>query len=294
MHCFPWESLPCLKEHAVSRLPSLACLRDRILQQQKQAREQSREQSREQGRWNNDGLHVARRGGAAILNPTADLKATQAVFEPALAQLHDWDIVIQRPPGEEEMKACLEKHDVFLYFGHGSGAQYIRSRTIRKLEKCAVTLLMGCSSGALTEAGEFEPYGTPISYIQGGCPALVANLWDVTDKDIDQFSIGVLNSWGLFQPKKQQQQDNQNKAFAATTALSPIKRSTRHRAARNDHNNPQGGSQNGEPHQQHDLALAPPVAVSLDQAVAQSRDLCKMRYLNGAAPVAYGVPVFLV
>ena len=280
-----------MKEHAVSRLPSLACLRDRILQQQKQARKQIEDQ----GRWNSDSLHVDRRSGAAILNPSADLKATQAVFEPALKQLHEWDLVIQRPPDEEEMKACLEKHDVFLYFGHGSGAQYIRSRTIKKLEKCAVTLLMGCSSGALTDAGEFEPYGTSISYIQGGCPALVANLWDVTDKDIDQFSFGVLNDWGLFQPKQQQQQqDNHNNAFAATTTCSPIKRSTRQRVARNLNNNLHGGdSQNVEQHQQHDLALAS-VAVSLDQAVAQSRDLCRLKYLNGAAPVVYGVTVFLV
>lgn len=292
MHRFPWESLPCLKEHAVSRLPSLACLRDRILQQQKQAREHIGDQ----GWCNSDGLHVDRRSGAAILNPSADLKATQAIFEPALEQLLEWDVVIQRPPDEEEMKACLQKHDVFLYFGHGSGAQYIRSRTIKKLEKCAVTFLMGCSSGALAEAGEFEPYGTSINYIQGGCPALVANLWDVTDKDIDQFSFGVLNGWGLFQSKQQQpqRQDNQTKAFAAITACSPVKRSTRHRVARNlDNNLHEEDSQNREQHQQHDLALAP-VAVSLDQAVAQSRNLCRLRYLNGAAPVVYGVPVFLV
>lgn len=269
LHCFPWESLPCLREHAVSRLPSLACLRDRILQQQKQQQQQNEKQER----WNNDGLRVNRRSGAAILNPTADLTATQAVFKPALEQLHDWDVIIQQPPGEEEMKSCLETHDVFLYLGHGSGAQYIRSRTIKKLEKCAVTLLMGCSSGVLTEAGEFEPYGTPINYIQGGCPALVANLWDVTDKDIDKFSFGVLTTWGLFQ------QDNK-----ALPTRSPVKRSARHRAR----NKPEGGKiQNGE--QQHDLAT-----VSLDQAVAQSRDLCKLRYLNGAAPVLYGVPVFLV
>lgn len=28
-----------------------------------------------------------------------------------------------------------------------------------------------------------------------GCPAAVANLWDVTDKDIDRFSQAVLTSW---------------------------------------------------------------------------------------------------
>ena len=66
------------------------------------------------------------------------------------------------------MKSFLESRDLFLYFGHGSGAQYIRSRTIRKLDKCAVALLMGCSSGALTDVGEFEPYGTPVNYAHAG------------------------------------------------------------------------------------------------------------------------------
>ena len=66
------------------------------------------------------------------------------------------------------MKTGLESHDLFLYFGHGSGSQYIKGRTIRKLDRCAVTFLMGCSSGSLSEAGEFEPYGTPINYIHAG------------------------------------------------------------------------------------------------------------------------------
>ena len=28
-----------------------------------------------------------------------------------------------------------------------------------------------------------------------GCPVAVANLWDVTDRDIDRFSQGVLSRW---------------------------------------------------------------------------------------------------
>src|SRR5947209_12599899 len=33
VHMFPWESLPCLEGHPVSRLPSLASLRERLLMQ---------------------------------------------------------------------------------------------------------------------------------------------------------------------------------------------------------------------------------------------------------------------
>lgn len=73
-------------------------------------------------------------------------------------------------------------------------------------------------------------------------PSLVANLWDVTDKDIDKFAFSVFRKTGIAEPE------------AASSSPSP-----------------------------------PPL--SLTAAVAQSRDVCNLRYLNGAAPVVYGIPV---
>jgi separase len=150
--------------------------------------------------------------------------------------------MVNREPSEDEFRASLENKDLFLYFGHGSGAQYIRGRTVKRLTKCAVAFLMGCSSGTLTEAGEYEPYGTPMNYLQAGSPALVATLWDVTDKDIDRFATSTFETWGLVEGKC--------KTRSAGDA-------------------------------------------SLDAAVAGARASCKLKYLNGAAPVVYGVPVFL-
>ena len=194
--------------------------------------------------------------------------ATQAKFEEALQELPGWESIIQREPTEAEMKSCLESNDVFLYFGHGSGGQYIRSRTIKKLEKCAVALLMGCSSGALTEAGEFESYGTPMSYMHAGCPAMLATLWDVTDKDIDRFSYTVLEKWGLFEGRQ------------PGMSSSPVKKGARQKG--------KGKAKNVEKLEQEERQ-----SMSLDQAVARGRDSCILRYLNGAAPVVYGVPVYL-
>ncbi|KAI9875970.1 MAG: hypothetical protein M1830_007652, partial [Pleopsidium flavum] len=181
LHVFPWESLPCLDGQSVSRLPSLGCLRQRLLRQKQSGNVDSSEKS-----------YINPDNGAYVLNPSGDLKATQAAFERPLQHLTNWDCIVQREPSEAEIKTALESRDLFLYFGHGSGAQYIRAKTIKRLDRCAVSLLMGCSSGALTEAGEFEPYGTPINYMHAGCSALVATLWDVTDKDIDRFSYAVL------------------------------------------------------------------------------------------------------
>jgi separase len=59
-------------------------------------------------------------------------------------------------------------HMEFRYFGHGGGEQYAKGHRIRKLDKCAVSLLMGCSSGRLKPESEFDPTGTPLNYLMGG------------------------------------------------------------------------------------------------------------------------------
>jgi separase len=224
---FPWESMPCLRGRSVSRLPSLAALRNRIIQMQ------------ETTGGLRPGHYVKRTSGAYVLNPDSDLKNTQKMFESDLNALPgQWMGVVKRTPTEEEFKQSLVSKDIFLYFGHGGGEHYIKAKTIRKLDRCAVTCLMGCSSGSLKDAGEFEPHGTPTNYLLAGCPAILANLWDVTDKDIDKFTKDVFEKWGLV---------------------------------------PGGGGQ----------------GKSLVEAVATAREKCIMKYLNGAAPVVYGIPAYL-
>ena len=220
---------------------------------------------------NDSKSYVSRNNGTSILNPGGDLKATQLRFEDPLRNLAGWSAIIQREPEEAEMKDVLQNRDVLLYFGHGSGGQYIRSRTIKKLDRCAVALLMGCSSGALTEKGDFEPYGTPMNYMHSGSPAILATLWDVTDKDIDRFSQTVLEKWGLFK-------DTQP----------PVPSNSEGKCAKK-----RGKRRENDIMEQSNQDDPPSSEVSLDQAVAQSRDSCILKYLNGAAPVVYGVPVFL-
>ncbi|KAL8783021.1 MAG: hypothetical protein Q9213_004918 [Squamulea squamosa] len=261
LHCFPWESLPCLSNQAITRMPSLTSLRDRVLQQ--------RYQQMCDFDGANDGAKrfcIDRRKSAYVLNPAGDLKATQETFEHSLSNTGEWEGLTGTEPSEEQIKGYLQEQDVFLYFGHGSGSQYIRPRTLQQLDRCAVALLMGCSSGKLTEAGEFEPYGTPMTYMQAGCPAMLATLWNVTDKDVDRFSESVLRKWGLLSSQ-------------AASESSPIKKTTRSRGKSKARHSPPPSPAYGN--------------VSLDEAVAQGRDSCIFRYLNGAAPVVYGIPVFV-
>lgn len=51
---------------------------------------------------------------------------------------------------------------------------------------------MGCSSGTLRPHGCLGPSGMALHYLHARCPLLVANLWDVTDGEIDRFTVALL------------------------------------------------------------------------------------------------------
>ena len=87
----------------------------------------------------------------------------------------------------------------------------------------------------------------------------MANLWDVTDLDIDRFSRALLKQW-----------------LAQCDAADPSE-ATSIRG---------GGAP--DPGQNGDRSGA---CVGL--AVAQSRAACRLRHLIGAAPVCWGVPLLV-
>ncbi|KAK4197430.1 putative Separin [Triangularia verruculosa] len=251
LHVFPWESLPCMQGLAISRMPSLACLRRLILEQRQCSGEKEVE-----------GHHIdfslSGTKGAYILNPSSDLANTQATFGPPLAaHLKEFESIISRPPTEPEFEGFLSDKDLLLYFGHGSGAQYIRGRTIRRLDRCkAAVLLMGCSSAALTEAGEFEPSGPAWNYMLSGSPAVVGTLWDVTDRDIDRFAGRMLETWGVL-PKGAVENDGKGRSTGKARRSDEAKKR------------------------------------SLVEAVAEAREGgCRFRYVTAAGVVVYGVPVY--
>lgn len=260
LHAFPWESMPCMEGLAVSRVPSLACLRQLILESQP-AKTATEDDARDLP----EGHYVSADRGTYILNPSTDLKNTQVTFQASLKALPSWKGIVNRAPEEAEFEQALSSSDILLYFGHGSGAQYVRARTVRRLEKCKpATFLMGCSSASLTEAGEFECYGPVWNYMMAGCPAVVGTLWDVTDRDIDRLAGRSFEEWGLV-PKGTFQEAKRGKGKATASSDDESDddedESTRH--------------------------------VSLVEAVARARAACRFKYLNAAAVVLYGIPVYI-
>ncbi|EIN08169.1 hypothetical protein PUNSTDRAFT_102931 [Punctularia strigosozonata HHB-11173 SS5] len=242
----PWESIPVLRGKSVSRIPCMEFLLDR-LQFEDWQRSSVTGSSPKPNNKAADRATVDPRRTYYLLNPSGDLKGTQSRFSDWLETMRSvgWQGITGRPPSEQQFLDALNRKDLVIYFGHGGAEQYVRSHKVRHLSRCAATLLWGCSSGALKEMGDFDRVGTPYNYMVSGCPTLVANLWDVTDRDIDKFSQAVFDK----------------------LRLDP------------DHVKNWDGAEGGK--------------VSLMEAVAKSRDVCKLKYLNGAAPVVYGIPFYL-
>lgn len=89
LHMFPWESLPCLQTLAVSRLPSLQALRDRLLA----ARSPTSIEDAEAGHY-----IPKKAGGTSILNPSGDLTHTLKTLKPRLDNLSGpWTQITNRP-----------------------------------------------------------------------------------------------------------------------------------------------------------------------------------------------------
>lgn len=123
------------------------------------------------------------------INPSGDLISTQKTFEDWFKGMKGWRGRAGSPPNPAELANALQEHDLFLYCGHGGGEQYLPLSRLRSLDSCASSILMGCSSGKLkwNNRGAYEASGVILAYILAGCPAVVGNLWDVTDKDIDRY-----------------------------------------------------------------------------------------------------------
>ncbi|KAF1913977.1 peptidase family C50-domain-containing protein [Ampelomyces quisqualis] len=299
LHGFPWESLPCLERLSISRLPSLAALRERLLA----ARQYMDQEGRAPGHYIRTGTR-----GTSILNPSGDLSHTSKTLKPRLDELHgDWKHIANRAPTEKEFEKALQEKDLVLYFGHGSGAQFVRSKAVRRLYPgqqddhsrkpgCATTFLFGCSSVHLTENGIYEPSGMLASYLTAGAPAVVGMLWDVTDKDCDRFAIKAGELWGLW-PEPQE-----DAAPVAPPKTPGRKAKGKSRVAqlvdevegaRAPGSAKKGGRKVNTPGSETELAADGHRGMGLDECIRDARKACVLKYLNGAAAVVYGIPVYL-
>ncbi|OPJ71883.1 hypothetical protein AV530_008381 [Patagioenas fasciata monilis] len=212
--------MACLRAVPVTRLPSLRFLLSYSLAQEQGGSVLSR--------------GVDPSSAFYVLNPHKNLPGTEEQFRGWFESVPGWKGVTGAVPSAEQMQAALCDHDLYIYAGHGAGARLLDGQSISRLSCRAVALLFGCSSAALALRGDLEGSGIVLSYILAGCPLVLGNLWDVTDRDTDRYTRALLGGWL--------------------------------------------GGRAGAPLLSH---------------VAQARQAPKLKYLIGAAPVAYGLPVCL-
>ncbi|XP_069826304.1 separin [Dendropsophus ebraccatus] len=217
----PWESMPCLLTRSVTRLPSLHFLLHYGLLKKHQPHSTL--------------VHgVDPKKTFYVLNPHSNLPGTEERFRNWFKNEPGWKGVIRSAPKSEELQSALTKQDLYIYVGHGAGAHFLDAQTLQRLDCNAVALLFGCSSAALAVRGDLEGAGIVLKYLMAGCPLVVGNLWDVTDREIDRYTVAFLQGW---------------------------------------------------------LRAGP--ASSLLKYLSESRQAPKLKYIIGAAPVAYGLPVAL-
>ncbi|XWS55202.1 hypothetical protein CRYUN_Cryun10bG0154400 [Craigia yunnanensis] len=308
----PWESIPILRQQEVYRMPSVGSISMTL--------ERSWHYQEQVGRNAAAFPLIDPLDAFYLLNPSGDLSSTQAEFENWFRD-QNFEGKAGTVPTAEELATALKSHDLFLYFGHGSGIlvtlticciftrasdillfkfsfalildihlctsggigeQYISRNEIQELEKCAATLLMGCSSGSLRLNGCYIPRGVSLSYLRAGSPVTIANLWEVTDKDIDRFGKAVLNAW-LRERMNLADCSQCNllvKEFKAMKIKGRKGNSRKKVASSNLAETTNGGSfKNACDHRP-----------KIGSFVGQARETCTLPFLNGASPVCYGVP----
>ncbi|KAG0632141.1 hypothetical protein M758_1G307400 [Ceratodon purpureus] len=287
----PWESLPVLRGFETYRMPSVGGIRALLVHQQLASSNFSSNlltnKTALEKTLNADLVAepcVNPYNTYYVLNPSGDLAKTQQAFEDWFKENLGWEGKVGQVPTIEEYVAGLQKHDLYTYLGHGSGDQYLPERFVRRLDRCAAALLMGCSSGRFSPRGDYEPVGVPLSYLMAGCPAAIANLWDVTDGDIDRFSRFLLHKW-LGTPNDVDMVTLEQKVPSTTEACmhgSKKACGTVRSVIKTDKLFNATESRDGE------------IRSKMGTSIGEGRDLCRLPYLIGASPVYYGVPTSII
>ncbi|KAL4372623.1 hypothetical protein AHAS_Ahas05G0000300 [Arachis hypogaea] len=182
----PWENIPILRQLEVYRMPSvssISALGDTGSRSQKEAGRKCPSFP------SIDPLHAF-----YILNPDGTVPECQNEFENWFKE-NNLKGNTGLAPTRKLWASALEKHDLFIYIGHGSGTKYFSLENFQHLNKCGAVVLLGCNSGTVYLQGNCAPLCIPLQYLAAGSPAIVANLWKISAKDISTFGKYLLQAW---------------------------------------------------------------------------------------------------
>ncbi|KAK1350057.1 hypothetical protein LUQ84_001042 [Hamiltosporidium tvaerminnensis] len=217
---FPFESMKIFENVSVYRIPSVEFLFQRLFFESKKILQNI----------------------FYVLDPENNLPDTRSTIKPFLETLNFTEGIEGKPIDFEIIREILQK-DLFLYFGHGNGERYfkpylkekqyiskskeiyrysekteenheyfeseITNRNLNKVkvlssnygtikspvrsENDKIMLLFGCSSAKVLCVDNFKRNGIIYKYLKK-FSTILGCLWDVTDKDIDRFSLEFLDN----------------------------------------------------------------------------------------------------
>ncbi|XP_073948672.1 extra spindle pole bodies like 1, separase isoform X2 [Choristoneura fumiferana] len=172
---FPWESLPVLSQHPVSRIENIHFLyslykmhEDKIV----------------------DGYFAAKSDvGRYVINPENNLERMEKRMSSFIKYwCGSWSGHVARPPPPHEFVQHLTHSDIFLYCGHGDGCQLGNGGCAeRAVGSRCVALLAGCGSVRLTHAAARGATQAAQHRLRlAASPMVVGMLWEVTDLEVDK------------------------------------------------------------------------------------------------------------
>lgn len=201
-HSLPLENLPTFIDSTICRIPSVPFAISRCYDQCNEA-------------YSMPSIDLS--NTTYVLDPESNLAETRARMHTCFENLclnngWKWNGFVGEIPPDETIEAALRRNNaLYLFCGHGGGESVLPRTKFKNIflgsgidkgahiSPCQSALvLMGCSSGRIgsinapkeefAQLGEYhyEPDGAIISYLCAGAPCVVANLWDVTDRDIDR------------------------------------------------------------------------------------------------------------
>ena len=261
-----------------------------------------------------------------FIDPNENLSGTQN-------RINDWYKQTFKKDNRDcnDMIDALADRKPMLYCGHGGGTSHINRNKMKNefLKLKGLPMLIGCSSARLMDQGYMHlksrktmSYNKTLKFMQLGAPALVGCLWDVTDKDIDLFTMKWIN--GLMEstngqkleeiknpkndtscsnPKFQNQKECalsiDNEVLEQVRKASDVKPANLGKIENPKHNFSKSSSTLNilsdkadekiiefENEDEKDNVISPMDATLLEEA----KNTCTLKYLNGASLIMYGLP----
>ncbi|XP_050541254.1 uncharacterized protein LOC126905523 isoform X2 [Daktulosphaira vitifoliae] len=155
LECLPWETIPYLKRHPVSRVPSVHVVHRLFVKHKSSIC---------------NGLMEINTNGYYMINTDKTLSNAEKRMLSFLKERDiNWQGLHSEEPTSEKFTEILRKNNIILYCGHGNGTQYLHSLELDKLDLQSVPMLFGCSSAKHSDKGGRTNFvGASYGYLKAG------------------------------------------------------------------------------------------------------------------------------